>query len=78
MNNPNLQGPVAVYPCSNSTCTSVPIQLGVDTPIYISFYGTGLRSASKVTVSIHGVNVPVTFVGPAPGFTGLDQVNRRR
>jgi uncharacterized protein (TIGR03437 family) len=28
-----------------------------------------------VTLTIGGVNVPVSFAGPTPGFTGLYQVN---
>jgi len=76
--NPQFQSPVIVFQCSGSNCTSVPIQLGVDTPIYVTFYGTGIRNLSSlanVSVTIHGVNVPVLYAGPTPGFTGLDQVN---
>jgi subtilase family serine protease len=43
--------------------------------IYLEMYGTGIRHASSVTASVGGVNVPVLFAGPAPGFAGLDQVN---
>ena len=53
----------------------MPIQLGVDTPIFVSFYGTGIRNGSNISVSIKGVNLPIQFAGPAPGFTGLDQIN---
>jgi uncharacterized protein (TIGR03437 family) len=28
-----------------------------------------------VAVTINGIGVPVLYAGPAPGFTGLDQVN---
>jgi uncharacterized protein (TIGR03437 family) len=77
--NPGLQSPVPVFQCnSSSMCTSVPINLGVDTPVYVSFYGTGIRGRSSlndVTVTINGTSVPVQYAGPAPGFTGLDQVN---
>lgn len=73
--NPKLQNSTPVFQCGGSGCTSVPIQLGVDTPVYVSFYGTGIRNAGSVTVTINGVNAPVQFYGPAPGFTGLDQVN---
>ena len=77
--NPQLQSPVPVFQCSSSGgCISVPINLGVDTPVYVSFYGTGIRnrsSLSNVTVTINGISVPVLFAGPAPGYTGLDQVN---
>jgi uncharacterized protein (TIGR03437 family) len=76
--NPQLQAPVPVFDCSRNGCVAVPIQLGVDQPIYVSFYGTGIRNRSalaNVVVTIAGVSVPVQFAGPAPGFVGLDQVN---
>jgi len=73
--NPRLQTPITVFQCGDSGCGSVPIVLGTDTPVYVSFYGTGIRNSSNVTVSIAGKNMPVVFSGPAPGFTGLDQIN---
>ena len=78
INNPLLQSSVPVFQCTGSSCASVPIGLGVDTPVYVSFFGTGIRNRSSlanVAVTIHGVSVPVQYAGPAPGFTGLDQVN---
>jgi uncharacterized protein (TIGR03437 family) len=50
----------------------------VDTPVYVTLYGTGIRNRSSlaaVSVSIGGVRVPVSYAGPTPGFAGLDQVN---
>jgi uncharacterized protein (TIGR03437 family) len=73
--NPRLQGVIPVFQCGSSGCSSVPIQLGVDTPIYVSFYGTGIRNGKNLALSINGVNLPVLYAGPAPGFTGLDQIN---
>lgn len=76
--NPQLQSPVQVFSCSGSTCTSVPIDLGVDTPVYVTLYGTGIRNASSlsnVKVSINGNSVRVSYAGPQPSFAGLDQVN---
>jgi uncharacterized protein (TIGR03437 family) len=76
--NGQLQTPVPVFQCTGATCVGVPINLGVDTPIYVTFYGTGIRNRSalsNVSVTINGVNVPVLYAGPAPNFTGLDQVN---
>jgi uncharacterized protein (TIGR03437 family) len=52
--------------------------LGVDQPVYVSFYGTGFRnrtSLANVTVTIGGTALPPLYAGPAPGFAGLDQVN---
>jgi uncharacterized protein (TIGR03437 family) len=54
--NPSLQYPVPVFQCAGSRCTSVPIVLGVDTPVYVSFFGTGIRNRSSlanVTMTIN-------------------------
>ncbi len=67
-----------VFQCAASTCTATPINLGIDTPIYLTLYGTGLRnrdSLSNVQVTVNGVSVPVEYAGAQPNFTGLDQVN---
>jgi uncharacterized protein (TIGR03437 family) len=67
-----------IYQCSGATCSSTPINLGVDTPTYLELYGTGIRaetSLSNVTVTINGTSVPITFAGPQGGFLGLDQVD---
>jgi uncharacterized protein (TIGR03437 family) len=76
--NPNLQFPIPVFQCGQAGCVATPIQLGVDQPIFVSFYGTGIRNASSlanVKVTINGVTLPAQYAGPAPGFAGLDQVN---
>lgn len=76
--NPQAQFPVPVFQCDPSGCTAVPIDVGVDAPVYVTFYGSGIRNRSSlanVTVTINGVRVPVSYAGPAPGFAGLDQVN---
>jgi uncharacterized protein (TIGR03437 family) len=52
--------------------------LGVDTPVYLSLYGTGIRnrsSLSNVSVTINNIGVPVLYAGPQVQFDGLDQVN---
>jgi len=42
----------------------------------ISLYATGQGNASgSTTVSIAGYNAPVLYAGPAPGFSGLMQIN---
>jgi len=49
-----------------------------DEAVYLVLYGTGIRSAtdsSKVTATIGGTSVPVTFAGAQSEFAGLDQVN---
>lgn len=76
--NQQLQSPVQVFSCVPSGCISVPIDPGIDTPVYLTFYGTGIRNRSSlanVSVTIAGIPVPVLYAGPAPKFTGLDQVN---
>jgi uncharacterized protein (TIGR03437 family) len=76
--NSQLQSPVAVFQCGSTGCVSVPIDLGVDRPVYVSFYGTGIRnrtSLANVTLTINGVSAPVLYAGPAPDYSGLDQVN---
>ena len=73
-----LQTPVPVFTCGTSGCVAVPIDLGIDTPVYLSLFGTGIRnrsSMSNVTVTINGISVPVPYAGPQPEFPGLDQVN---
>jgi len=76
--NSQLQSPVPVFQCASGGCTSVPIDVGLDRPVYVSFYGTGIRNLSAVSnvkVTIGGVDAPVQFAGPPPDFAGLDQVN---
>jgi uncharacterized protein (TIGR03437 family) len=73
--NPQIQSPVPVFDCGRGSCVATPLVLGIDRPIYVSFYGTGIRNGAKVTVSIAGLDAPVQYAGPAPGFLGLDQVN---
>jgi uncharacterized protein (TIGR03437 family) len=76
--NAQLLSQVAVFQCNTSGCVSTPIDLGVDTPVYLTLYGTGIRnrsSLSNVIVTINGVSVPVLYAGPQPTYAGLDQVN---
>lgn len=79
-----LQSPVAVVLCVDPAagCRLAPIDLGLDTPVYLSFYGTGFRwrsSLENVAVTIGNmtmqVTVPATYAGPQPTIPGLDQVN---
>ncbi len=69
------QSPVPVFTCSGSVCTAVPILLGVDRPVYLSLYGTGIRGGKSVTCTIGGISVPVFYAGPQNQYPGLDQVN---
>src|ERR1700674_505663 len=52
-----IQSPVSVFLCQDSFagCSLVPIDPGVDAPVYLSFYATGIRGRSSlgnVTVTI--------------------------
>lgn len=74
---PSQQNSVPVFTCSDA-CTPVPIALGIDTPIYLTLYGTGFRNAGSgadVQVTINGVSVPVLYSGSQGQFAGLDQLN---
>jgi uncharacterized protein (TIGR03437 family) len=75
----NLQSPVRVFVCDKpGNCTSVPIQLGVDTPVYVSFYGTGIRgraSPADASVTIGGFTARILYAGAQGTYPGLDQVN---
>jgi uncharacterized protein (TIGR03437 family) len=76
--NPEVQSPVPVFQCTGSGCVSVPIDLGVDTPVFLTLYGTGIRNRSaqaNVVVKIGNMSLPVQYAGPTPNFAGLDQVN---
>jgi uncharacterized protein (TIGR03437 family) len=75
---PQQQTPVAVFACAASSCTAVPINLGVNGTIYLTLYGTGIRNLSSqatVQVTVNGISVPVQYAGAQPSFPGLDQVN---
>jgi uncharacterized protein (TIGR03437 family) len=70
--------PVLVFTCTGSACFTAPIQLGVDTPTYLSLYGSGIRhrsSLENVTCTIGGIAVPVLYADAQSQFAGLDQVN---
>src|SRR5206468_2951328 len=73
----NFLSPVTVYECGDQpgTCVGVPIDPGLDAPVSLSFYGTGIRGATTVTVTIGDVDVPVLYAGPHPTWPGMDKVD---
>lgn len=76
--NPQIRTPLSVYQCSDSGCILTAIPVSSTAPAYLSLYGTGIRNRSSlanVSVTVNGMAQQVTYAGPAPGFTGLDQVN---
>jgi uncharacterized protein (TIGR03437 family) len=76
--NPASQSPVPLFDCSSSVCRALPIDVEVDTPVYLTLYATGIRNRSSldhVLVTINGVEVLPLYAGPQPEFPGLDQIN---
>lgn len=69
---PHVEFPV--YSCKGTVCTPLPIDTGLDSPVFLALFGTGFRNAKKVTVTVGGQSVPVQYAGPQ-GYPGLDQVN---
>lgn len=43
--------------------------------VFLVLYGTGLRHAGSVVMTVNGVNVPVLYFGAQGQFAGLDQIN---
>jgi uncharacterized protein (TIGR03437 family) len=73
-----FQSLVPVFNCTApGKCTAVPIDVGIDEPVYLTLYGTGIRGggSNPVTVNFGGTTVLATYAGPQPQFPGLDQVN---
>ena len=70
----NLQ---AVYQANSAgAAVPLPINLGpAREQVYLELFGTGLRHAKNVSVTVGGVSVPVLYSNAAPGFAGEDQVN---
>lgn len=70
---------VAQYDAPAGAFTAKPIDLSVPgEQVYLAFYGSGLRyrsMLSSASVAIGGVSLNALYVGPAPGYEGLDQVN---
>jgi len=82
---PSGRGASAAVNASNGmvVSSSNPVAAGD----YVELFLTGLGPTEKrgqldyaklqPTVTIGGVDCPVTYAGAAPGFTGLDQINCR-
>lgn len=69
---------VPVYHCDANSCTSMPIDLGMDSQVFLELYGTGIRgrtSLANVHATIDGITAEVLFAGAQGQFPGLDQVN---
>jgi uncharacterized protein (TIGR03437 family) len=76
-------GPAAALKASDQTLVTAanPLRAGDAVELYAT--GLGLTTLSngldvaiqQPTVTVAGVNCPVTFAGAAPGYIGLDQIN---
>ena len=65
-----------VYQVVAGKVVPLPIDLGPSTEqVYLEMYGTGIRNAKNVTVTVGGMSVPMLYAGAAPGYLGEDQVN---
>jgi uncharacterized protein (TIGR03437 family) len=61
---------------ASGAVVALPINLGPSNEqIYLEMYGTGIRAAKNVTVTIGSQSVAVLYAGAAPGYAGEDQVN---
>jgi len=73
------QTPVSVFTCNSAAgCQALAIDTGVDAPVYLSFYGTGIRGASSlsnVSVKIGNTTLPALYAGAQVQTPGLDQLN---
>jgi uncharacterized protein (TIGR03437 family) len=70
---------ISIFDPNQQTFVSTPIDLTPSTDqVFLVLYGTGIRhvtSQNGVTVSVGGTILSPSFVGVAPGFEGLDQIN---
>jgi uncharacterized protein (TIGR03437 family) len=64
-----------VAQCGADGCTTVIVPLAGGTRVYLILYGTGVRAAKNVTVSIGGTQGVVTYSGAQGTEAGLDQIN---
>jgi phospholipase C len=60
--------------CGSSGCVPNAIDPSSGS-VYLSLYGTGIRNASTVNVTIGGEYAAVTYQGPQATYPGLDQIN---
>src|SRR5581483_9367296 len=75
--NPDVQTVVPVFEFVDSGSAAVPITIPDNTDVFVTFLATGVRNVTPVTdvqVTIDGINVPLTYIGPVPGIQGMDQV----
>jgi uncharacterized protein (TIGR03437 family) len=74
-----LAVPIPVFQCLDApgSCRSVPISLGVDTPVFVTVVATGLRgrsSDSAVHLTIGGQPVTIQTLDDGGSALGIDQL----
>lgn len=74
--------PVSRFDIGSARYVPESIRFGPDSEqLYLVAFGTGMRHldpmspAPGVTATLGELDLPVAFLGPAPGYAGLDQVN---
>jgi uncharacterized protein (TIGR03437 family) len=61
---------------ASNAVVPLPIDLGLaGEQVYLLLYGTGVRGAANVSVTIGGISVPVSFAGAQGYYAGEDQIN---
>jgi uncharacterized protein (TIGR03437 family) len=73
-NNGSISYP-PVAQCGANGCTTAIVPLAGGTKVYLILYGTGVRGAKNVTVSIGGTQGVVAYSGAQGTEAGLDQIN---
>lgn len=73
----HFQGLVSIYSCdrAGSICAPIPLNTGIDAPLTLVLFGTGIRAGATVTATIGGKTAPVNFVGAQPQFPGISQIH---
>jgi uncharacterized protein (TIGR03437 family) len=76
----DVVGPQTAFPAFTcdapfQNCRPVSLNVGVDTPLFLALFGTGIRGGKNVTVTVGGKSVPVLYAGSELVFPGLDQIN---
>jgi len=79
VNPDNSQTISDIFQCGAGAVSCVPLALNLTAgSSALVLWGTGIRNVaniSQVTVQIGNFTLPAFYAGPAPGFTGLDQIN---
>lgn len=78
----SISSPVPVFQCGAApgSCVSVPIDPGIDAPVTVTLYATGVKGRSSdaaVTLTIGGMMVPIRSITSGDSsspLAGIDQV----